>query len=1057
MGRADPFVKGGKVIRELLGTGRKETHLKDAEGKVIKRPKGQESLEADQFPEELLSEEPEVKVGPDQIDPPDQPKTKPVDGTATVDDPVPDSPGGPVAPSKAQVEIAESEGQRKVWSKDPEQPTTAGRAATEDEAFDTGSPLNDDELESLLDAAEKPMDSDPEYTNMNLNRVNTIEDIGSVADNLIRITTERGKGMRDRTTFKKVKKDSSDVAWGTVVKKRADGTPLNIEEIDAVREVEARLMSDLKGRAAKLKQDIADGLNTQNDIYMYKRDAAVIMAISRYVRGEVRRAAQIVSAQRMVAGNSSVAARERQAYMEGMMMAGDDLNKMLDNVIASNTADDVLNALDHRTGWQKARSRMGNVWYNVVLSGFALFKAATAGVFIGKVLLPAERLVAAAIMKVRPSMADNQPAYNAKVHAGEAVVELFGWAASMRDMLKPLFNHLQDPSYDLGRAKLQKPAMPGEVRNDTIFSNLPDDAPASVRYLAQVVDAGTQDGSMRLMKMNDWIVRSSIGMSRAKAMGYRVALNEGLTDPKEIIKRIDELLVQMPDEMYDDMIQAGDTATLMQQLSKPSTEFISLINNVPFAKYILPFMRTALAALEVGLERMPLIGQKLPRTKAAWEKGGAARADVISKQIVGTSIMMMGAYMYSEGKATSGITLTKAQLQARRTLGYQELALITGEGNSYSLNFASPMHELLMIGVSLAEFWDYANEGIPPEDPRYKTWEEVGMALGETAIWSFVDMYLNKSVGRSMRELMEAIDKPETAGKYKTMRTITPLMVPVAGMGHVVSAVDPTWRRVPAGTFFEQMQGEFQKRVPWMSRELYPRRGFFGEPQVKHGFLLGALSYREGDPNAEVAHELFVNDVPLRMPSRHLTINGIRVDLDIEISPETIPAEVLEQHPEMAIRGWAYDRYSEIRGKLYASHEDYYIPGVSDPIIGLNGFIKLDAYKNANLPIGPPDDEGGEFTKGALLKSHMMLLNKVARLQFYDELQDKFDIYGLTDQLKRNRAEAGIQGMDTPGNVIKMEKIESIKAEDDAAYLRRMEASQARRAADSPNFDGANK
>jgi hypothetical protein len=479
-------------------------------------------------------------------------------------------------------------------------------------------------------------------------------------------------------------------------------------------------------------------------------------------------------------------------------------------------------------------------------------------------------------------------------------------------------------------------------------------------------------------------------------------MNEGLTNPEEIIKRVDELLVQMPDEMYEDMIQAGDTATLMQQLSKPSREFVKLVNNVPFAKYILPFMKTALASLEVGLERMPFIGQKLPRTKAAWEKGGAARADVISKQIVGTSIMMLGAYMYSEGRATSGITLTKAQLKARRTLNYQELSLITGDGNSVSFNFLSPVHELFMIGVSLAEFWDYANEGIPPEDPRYKSWEQVGLDLGQTAIWSFVDMYLNKSVGRSLREMMEAIDKPETAGKYKTMRTITPLMVPIAGLGHVVSGVDPYYRRVPAGTFFQQMQGEFKKRIPWMSRELYPSRGFFGEPSPKHGFLLGALAYREGDPNAEVAHELFINDVPLRMPNRHLTINGIRVDLDIEISPDTIPAHVLEAYPEMANRGYAYDRYAEIRGKLYASTDEYIVPGTSEPVIGLKGFVKLPAYKNSRLPIGPPNDEGGEFTKGDLLRSHMMLLNKIARLQFYQEMSEKFDLTKRTSSAWKN-------------------------------------------------------
>ena len=146
--------------------------------------------------------------------------------------------------------------------------------------------------------------------------------------------------------------------------------------------------------------------------------------------------------------------------------------------------------------------------------------------------------------------------------------------------------------------------------------------------------------------------------------------------------------------------------------------------------------------------------------------------------------------------------------------------------------------------------------------------------MGQTAIWSFADIYLNKSVGRSVREMLEALEDPEKSGKYKTINTITPLLVPIAGIDHLVGAVDNVWRRVPSGTFFEQMTDQFKKRVPWMSKELLPSIGFFGEENYRNGFIMGMLGYREGDPNAELAQELYANDVFMAGASAPTTVAG---------------------------------------------------------------------------------------------------------------------------------------------------------------------------------------
>ena len=963
-----------------------ETNLKVAEKKVASRAMGEETLD----PKQALPTEEELKL--------------------------PEGPPEPIVkgPTEDQQLVAQDRVDPDKTELPELDPTVERPPIQETRA------LNDDELESLLDATDNPLEGDPKYTNMNFRRVQTVEDIAGVADRMIEITMRRGDPMQPRTTHKEVTNKAKKVEWGTITNKHREGIPLNIEELNAAREVEARLMSDIKARADDLKEREVQGLIDDATKMEFMEDAAKVMAISRYLRGEVRRAAQILNSQAIIVdGASPVTTRLRQELLD---TPGVEKNygKMLDNILASNNTDEMLAALDTRKPWQKVFAVMGNSWYNVILSKFALGKAFVGGFVLGKGVLPAERLIASGLMRIFPKMADNQPAWNGKVHAGEAAIDMLGWMSALKDSWTPLVRHLQDPTYDLGKAKLQRPGMDAR---DTIYSHVDPDAGPMKRYTAQAIDALTVNGSMRLMKMNDWIVRSSIGMSRAKALAFRTAVNEGLEGPA-LMKRVDELIEKMPDEMYDDMMQAGDTATLTQMLSTPSQAFLKTINTVPILRFVMPFMKTALAALELGLERLPGIAMKMPRVKGAWEKGGAARADLIAKQVMGTSIIGMGMYDYTSGEATSGATLSNAERMSRQTLGWKPFSTVDKKGGYSSWNFLSPVHELYMVGVSLAEVIDYANEGIPPTDPRYKTWEEVGMDLAQTAIWSFTDIYLNKSVGQSVREMMGALEDPATKGKRKTLNMVTPLLVPIAGLDHVVGAVDDKYRRVPAGTFFEQMMGEFQKRIPWYSKEMFPQVGYFGEDRHRNGgFLLGMLGYREGDPNAEVASELFANDVPVRRPNRHLTIAGLKLDLDIDIHPDLISEADIKDTPDLGKQGYAYYRYSKIRGDIYNEY--------------LNEFIKSPQYQDSGLPYGPPGDEELSMTRGDLLQSFMMQLNTLARTEFEKEFRGKMDLLNLVAQIRMERSKSGTKAFVPPGIKKQMEGIQGEEAE---ALRRRIDA-----------------
>ena len=247
-----------------------ETNLKEAEKKVVSRAAGEETLD----PKQALPTEEELKL--------------------------PEAPPEPTVPSPDQ----------KLVSDEPVKPEL--EPPVEKPGVLDERPLNDEELESLLDAADNTLEGDPKYTNLNLRRVTTVEDIGSVADRMIEITMKRGDPMQPRTTHRKIEKDASRVAWGTITNKQRAGIPLSIEEINAAREVEAKLMSDIKRRANEHKDLNAAGELGEQAKVELMQDAAKVMAISRYLRGEVRRAAQIVNSQAIVVdAASSISARQR--------------------------------------------------------------------------------------------------------------------------------------------------------------------------------------------------------------------------------------------------------------------------------------------------------------------------------------------------------------------------------------------------------------------------------------------------------------------------------------------------------------------------------------------------------------------------------------------------------------------------------------------------------------------------------------------------------------------------------------------------------------------------
>jgi hypothetical protein len=76
--------------------------------------------------------------------------------------------------------------------------------------------------------------------------------------------------------------------------------------------------------------------------------------------------------------------------------------------------------------------------------------------------------------------------------------------------------------------------------------------------------------------------------------------------------------------------------------------------NHAIVRFIIPFVRTPLNILSQGFQSMPVMGAMSSRWRADIRAGGSRAAQAKGKQVIGTSLVVMGAHLASEGLITGG-------------------------------------------------------------------------------------------------------------------------------------------------------------------------------------------------------------------------------------------------------------------------------------------------------------------------------------------------------------------------------------------------------------------
>jgi hypothetical protein len=345
------------------------------------------------------------------------------------------------------------------------------------------------------------------------------------------------------------------------------------------------------------------------------------------------------------------------------------------------------------------------------------------------------------------------------------------------------------------------------------------------------------------------------------ALAYRTAAKEGKTGVARA-KRIAEL-VEKPTSKTK---EAADVEALYRTFQQPfgpwSRHIASLRSAIPGARYIIPFLRVSINIAKFGLERTPLNFIRVGRMIAKGEVKGAELSAEVAKPLIGTAIGTAVVILAAEGKITGGGPKDRGKRRVLYDTGWQPYSIKIRD-TYYSYNRYEPLGALFGMSADFYETFDERSE------------LEQDEIVGRIAL-SISRNVTSKTYLRGLSDAMNAVSDPD---RYASawVESIAGTAVPTI-VAHWARARDPFYR--DPTTVLEAVKA----RLPWISEQVQPRRGVFGQPARRQGGFVRRFSLPPiaeplgGTPERELARL----GMGVSAPSKRLGIRG----RELELSPE---------------------------------------------------------------------------------------------------------------------------------------------------------------------------
>lgn len=724
--------------------------------------------------------------------------------------------------------------------------------------------------------------ADPEAAaNINLNNIETPDDVKTFIDRVAEAdAADINEARRQVITNVELPKLADDLGM-TVddLLARRQGEAFNAEQILAARKILVASGEHL----IKLAKEASTGGDMQ--LAMFRRAMAQHKAIQAQVSGMTAEAGRALQSFNIVAASSR---EQERAIKEALEASGGmEVNQKMAQMMSQ--LDDPAQVGKFVKDASKATNMdmLYEVWINGLLSSPTTHAVNALSNVMVAALTVGERKVASALGRSIPP--------------GEATAQAKGMVDGARDGLRLAWQALKtgEPSDVMQKVEVDKhKAISSENLNiggyPAVFAN----------YLGNMVRVPG-----RLLTTADEFFKAVGYRMELHAQAYRQAFNEGLTD-EAAAKRVLEIINDPPENIRMAAVDASRYQTFTNSLKETRIRGIGEIGQVgesvrrketvgPYARIIIPFVRTPTNIMSYTFERTPLaLLSKSVREEL--NAGGARRDLALGKIAAGSMIMAVAADLALSGQITGAGPTDPKLKNIKRATGWQPYSIKSGD-TYYAYNRLDPVGALIGLSADMSEIMGQVDEATADQ-------------LATAAVLSIVQNMSSKTYMSGVTEFLDAIDSSSTdpeANNYKLTRYLQRLagsMVP-ASVANIERVMSPEMSATYG--YLDRVKS----RIPGFSDDLPPRRNIFGEPVVLEGGIgpdIMSPIYTSTDKQDPIADEIVRQQTALSMPRR--VINNV------ELSPQQYDRYILLYSGE-GLKGTKGKKLKDSLKEMFASSQ----------------------------------------------------------------------------------------------------------------------------------------
>ena len=678
-------------------------------------------------------------------------------------------------------------------------------------------------------------EADPEAArNINLANLNTTEDVSTLIDEVAKADAPNiNDARRQKITNDELPKLADDLGM-TVddLLARRQGEAFNAEQILAARKILVASGENL----VKLANAAKNG--SEMDLALFRRAMSQHRAIQSQVSGMTAEAGRALQSFRVVAASS----REQERLIKEALetTGGEAVSRDMAAMLSELDSPEKIGRFVKDANKATTKDQLYEVWINGLLSSPTTHMVNILSNTMVAALTVGERKIASAI--------------GPNIPPGETSAQLKGLVDGARDGFRLAWNALKtgEPTDPMQKVEAEK------FRAVT-SENLNIAGPAG-RFADFMGEAIRVPG--RLLTAGDEYFKSVGYRMELYAQAYRQAFNEGLRD-EAAAKRVVEIIENPPENIKQAAIDASRYQTFTNQLGKTGKAVEQVRNNIPYARVVMPFVRTPVNVMSYAFERTPLA----PLSSSFREEiaaGGARRDLAMGKLIAGSMAMAVSADLVMSGSITGAGPTNPKMRNIMRATGWQPYSIKVGD-KYYAYNRLDPVGALLGLSADVTEIIGQTTEA---EAAQIATAAALSVAQNMASktymsgVTDFFDAFFSASLD------------PESSNYKLTsyLQRMAASVVP-ASVANIERFLSPEMSATYG--FLDRVKS----RIPGYSDDLPPRRNIFGEPIVLEGGIgpdIMSPIYTSTVKDDPVADEMVRQQVAVGMPRRQ--IQGIELD-----------------------------------------------------------------------------------------------------------------------------------------------------------------------------------